>query len=88
MTFLKFVKINEIEIRVHRDRGVACEAGMCGCDAPVLPVVSAEDGNVDGGAVEEELTADVEQEVEHVSTLPTYQPTKSEYDEHCVTHSP
>ena len=53
----------------------------------VLPVVADadEEAHVDGG---DELTAEVEQEVERVATLPSYQPTKSEYDEHCVTHSP
>ena len=35
-----------------------------------------------------ELTAEVEQEVERVVGLPSYQPTKSEFAEHCVTHSP
>ena len=40
----------------------------------------------DGGDCE--LTAEVEQEVERVATLPTYQPTRSEIEEHNVTHSP
>ena len=36
----------------------------------------------------EELTAEAEQEPERIATLPSYQPSKSEYDEHCVTHCP
>ena len=35
-----------------------------------------------------EMDAEVEQEVERVARLPTYQPTKSDYDEHAVTHCP
>ena len=34
------------------------------------------------------LMGEVEQEAESVVSLPSYRPTKSEYNEHCVTHSP
>jgi len=51
----------------------------------VLPVVGEDEAPIDGG---DELTAEVEQEVERVVALPSYQPTKSEFAEHCVTHSP
>ena len=53
--------------------------------ADVLPVVGEDEAPIDGG---DELTAEVEQEVERVVALPSYQPTKSEFAEHCVTHSP
>ena len=69
-----------------RDSGLvvaAVQVGDSPCD--VLPVVGNEADCVDGG---DELTAEVEQEVERVASLPSYQPTKCEYAEHCVTHSP
>ena len=74
---------------VHRDCGVDCGPGEC-CrvvGSHVLPVEGAEESNIAGGDIDE-LTADIEQEVERIVALPTYQPTKSEYDEHCVTHNP
>ena len=54
----------------------------------VMPVESDErdeQGGIHGG---DELTAEVEEDVEKVVALPSYQPTRSEYSEHCVTHSP
>ena len=77
------------------DRG--CEGGLedgvviCGkCDhklvpGEVFPVGESQD-NVDGG--DAEIHAEAEQEVERIARLPSYQPTQSEYDDHCVTHSP
>ena len=35
-----------------------------------------------------EMNAEVEQEVERIPRLPTYQPTKSDYDQHGTTHCP
>ena len=38
---------------------------------------------------EKELEAEGEEEAEKVGKLPApYQPTRSEYDDHCVTHYP
>ena len=75
-----------------RDRGNA--SGLksnCQIESPqTLPAVvlmGENGGNSDGGD-DAELTVEAEQEVERVSSLPTYQPTKSDYDDHCVTHSP
>ena len=56
-------------------------------ESPVLSVEGADEGEGNGGN-QDELTADAEQEVEHGVALPTYPPTKSEYDEYCVTHNP
>ena len=83
---------NDIEKIVSRDlcsRGCGLAVAAVGRAIPVGPlkaeVLVGESGPVDGG---DELTAEVEQEVERVASLPSYQPTKSEYAEHCVTHSP
>ena len=46
-------------------------------------LVGESQGNTEG-----EMQAEVEQEVERIACLPTYQPTKSDYDDHCVTHCP
>ena len=83
---------NDIEKIVSRDlcsRDCGLAVAAVGGAIPVRPVKAevlvGESGPVDGG---DELTAEVEQEVERVASLPSYQPTKSEYAEHCVTHSP
>ena len=59
---------------------------MASC-AEVFPV---EDADVDGVPEENAmLEADVEEEVDRAKPLPTpQQPTKSEYDDHKVTHCP
>ena len=68
--------------------------GSCAIETPAMTLLVAEvlvgeeSGNVDGGDGGEELTAEAEQETERIATLPSYQPSKSEYDEHCVTHCP
>lgn len=73
--------IEHMENNVHRDCGVECGFDKsCSEESPVLPVEGAElvdetvRGNI-GGDVGEP-TASVEQEVERIKTLPTYQPTK------------
>ena len=53
---------------------------------PAAVLMGEQLDTADGG--DDELTAEVEQEVERVATLPTYQPTRSEIEEHNVTHSP
>ena len=52
-------------------------------DAPieVMPVDEAD-------GTSGELHAEEEQEVQPVARLPSYTPTRSEYLDHCVTHSP
>ena len=73
---------------------VSCDCGSSGGQplavhisqcADVLPVSGVDAGEVDGG---DELEAEVEEEVQKVVTLPSYQPTRSEMEEHCVTHTP
>ena len=86
--------INKTEkVEFHRDSGVS--RGLCESrrESPVLPVESTEpveetvSGNIDGGDCVK-LSADVQEQAAHNATLPTYQPTNSEYDEHCVTQYP
>ena len=55
------------------------------CVMPVESDERDEQGGIHGG---DEFTAEVEEDVEKVGALPSYQPTRSEYNEHCVTHSP
>ena len=70
------------ENSVRRDCGGECGSGeFCRTESPTLPVAvmlveDADEGGGDGGD-HCELTVDVEQEVERIATLPTYQPTKA-----------
>ena len=67
-------KIGLDEYESCRGRGGAggCDVVCSQVDAPDQQVLRAEVMPVDGGDVADELTADIEQEVERVASLPSY----------------
>ena len=73
----------EQTVCLSRDSAGACGRG-CVASQVVLPV---EGENVEA-EFSEEMHAEEEQEVQPVARLPSYTPTRSEYNEHCVTHNP
>ena len=88
---------NRVGLSHRGDRGVGGPCGVAEEPADVvMPEVMPVDGGADaqgsgdGGAPPESaaLEAEVEEEVDRAAPLPAYQPTKSDYDEHCVTHTP
>ena len=101
MSLTPFSESPHCNNNIHESVGCRSDRGEGGLESvegvhavPVMPVDGVADGERDGiddggGAAESlELNAEVGEEAERIHSLPSYQPTKSEYDDHCVSHSP
>ena len=73
---------------VNRATSCRSDRGECGTSSGRGQALQQPSEVLVGEIGAEMLQAEVEEEVERTARLPTYSPTRSEMEEHAVTHTP